>query len=566
MSTVGQIEKRTQARVVALFQQRLGYDYLGDRNDRDNRNIEPKLLTAWLTRQGVSDSLITRALHELNKVATDTSKSIYDRNREVYELLRYGVKVQPGMGENRVTVWLIDWKQPKANHFAIAEEVTVKGADVKASSKRPDVVIYVNGIALGVLELKRSTVSVAEGIRQNLDNQKKEFIQPFFSTLQWVMAGNDTEGLRYATIETHEKYYLRWVEDVGPYAGEPNLLDRHVLQVCDKARLLELMHDFVVFDAGTKKLCRQNQYFGVKAAQEFIHRREGGIIWHTQGSGKSLTMVWLAKWIRENREGGRVLIITDRTELDQQIETVFKGVNEQIYRTTSGEDLIKQLNVTTESLICSLVHKFGGKGNGDEGSDEKGDEGTKAFIAALQKLPPDFKAKGDIHVFVDECGTLAAVLGVPGHHPAADQDGLRHWQDVWGRARSGPHQGIHCRRRGRPHLAIPGTVRPQAAGRAARQGCGQDLRQGGERGHRHGVFLRRHLRAGAGGQALLRRRAGDEHGGPARHVPEPARPGETVAGAVSAADTTEGEHARRRPDHGNGARRLTVMRIFSPLC
>ena len=403
MTTVGQIEKKTQARIVALFQERLGYDCLGDSADRDNRNIEPLLLTAWLARQGVSDSLITRALHELNRVATDTSKSIYDRNLEVYELLRYGVKVLPGMGENKVTVWLIDWKHPQANHFAIAEEVTVKGADAKASSKRPDVVIYVNGIALGVLELKRSTVSVAEGIRQNLDNQKKEFIQPFFSTMQWVMAGNDTEGLRYGTLETKEKYYLRWVEDVGTYAAEANMLDRHILQVCDKARLLELMHDFVVFDAGTKKLCRQNQYFGVKAAQEFIHRREGGIIWHTQGSGKSLTMVWLAKWIRENREGGRVLIITDRTELDEQIEKVFKGVNEQIYRTVSGEDLIKQLNGTTESLICSLVHKFGGKGNGDEGSDEKGDEGTRAFIAALQKLPPDFKARGDIHVFVDEC-------------------------------------------------------------------------------------------------------------------------------------------------------------------
>jgi type I restriction enzyme R subunit len=183
MSTVGQIEKRTQARIVALFQQRLAYDYLGDKADLDSRNIEPKLLTAWLQKQGVGDSLISRALHELNKVATDTSKSIYDRNREVYELLRYGVKVQSGMGENRVTVWLIDWKHPQANHFAIAEEVTVKGADAKASSKRPDVVLYVNGLALGVLELKRSTVSVAEGIRQNLDNQKKEFIQPFFSTM-----------------------------------------------------------------------------------------------------------------------------------------------------------------------------------------------------------------------------------------------------------------------------------------------------------------------------------------------------------------------------------------------
>ena len=143
----------------------------------------------------------------------------------MYELLRYGVKVQPGTGENRVTVWLIDWKTPQNNQFAIAEEVTVRGAHLpntaRASSKRPDVVIYVNGIALGVLELKRSTVSVAEGIRQNLDNQKKEFIQPFFSTLQWVMAGNDTEGLRYAAIETKEKYYLRWVEADGAFAAEP---------------------------------------------------------------------------------------------------------------------------------------------------------------------------------------------------------------------------------------------------------------------------------------------------------------------------------------------------------
>lgn len=401
MTSVGQIEKRTQARVVALFQERLGYDYLDDRSILDNRNIEEKLLRDWLIKQSVSGSLVNRALHELNKVATDTSKSLYDRNKAVYDLLRYGVKVQPGAGENYVTVWLIDWKHPENNHFAIAEEVTVKGTDpahaAKAGTKRPDVVIYVNGIALGVLELKRSTVSVAEGIRQNLDNQKKEFIQPFFSTMQWLMAGNDTEGLRYATIEMPEKYWLRWVEDSGPYAGEPNLLDRHLLQVCHKPRLLELIHDFIVFDAGTKKLCRQNQYFGVKAAQAFIRRREGGIIWHTQGSGKSLTMVWLAKWIRENREGARVLIITDRTELDEQIEKVFKGVHERIYRTTSGNDLIEKLNGTEESLLCSLVHKFGRQG------EDAGDAGAKAFIAAIQKLPPDFKAKGDIHVFVDEC-------------------------------------------------------------------------------------------------------------------------------------------------------------------
>ena len=403
MSTVGQIEKRTQSRVVALFCDGLGYDYLGDWINRDNRNIEPDLLRAWLQKQGVSEMLINRALYDFNKAATDTSKHLYDRNREVYNLLRYGVKVRPDAGENHVTIWLIDWKRPDANHFAIAEEVTVKGTDLanvaKARAKRPDVVLYINGIAVGVLELKRSTVSVSEGIRQNLDNQKREFIQPFFSTVQWLMAGSDSEGLRYGAIETPEKYYLQWVEDAGDFAGEPNLLDRHLSQICAKARFLELIHDFVVFDAGVKKLCRQNQYFGVKAAQDFIRRREGGIIWHTQGSGKSLTIVWLAKWIRENRADSRVLIITDRTELDDQIEKVFLGVNEAIYRTSSGADLIDRLNRVEESLLCSLVHKFGGKGS----EEQKESEGAREFIEAIRKLPAGFKAEGDIHVLVDEC-------------------------------------------------------------------------------------------------------------------------------------------------------------------
>lgn len=404
MNTVGQIEKLTQARIVALLRDRLHYTYLGNWIDRaGNANIEPERLTAWLVSQGVAPALASRAIFELQKVASDTSQTLYDRNREVYRLLRYGVKLKPEVGENTVTVWLIDWQHVDANDFAFAEEVTVKGADAKASAKRPDIVLYVNGIALSVLELKRSTVSVSEGIRQNLDNQKKEFIQPFFSTLQWVMAGNDTEGLRYGTIETPEKYYLKWVEEGGDFAAEPNALDRHLLQLCSKARLLELVHDFVVFDAGTKKLCRQNQYFGVKAAQSFIARREGGIIWHTQGSGKSLTMVWLAKWILANRTGARVLIITDRTELDEQIEKVFKGVSETICRTKSGADLIAKLNDTEETLLCTLVHKFGGKGGDDDEGDAASKDATQAFLASLRNLPKDFQAKGDIHVFVDEC-------------------------------------------------------------------------------------------------------------------------------------------------------------------
>ena len=253
--------------------------------------------------------------------------------------------------------------------------------------------LFVNGIAVGVIELKRSSVGVEQGIRQNLDNQKPEFIEKYFTTMQLVMAGNDTKGLRYGTIETKEKYYLKWKEETDK--DFDYLLDKHISQLCNKERLLELIHDFVVFDKGIKKLCRPNQYFGIKAAQENILNKQGGILWHTQGSGKSLTMVWLTKWIRENVQDSRVLIITDREELDDQIEKLYTGIDERIYRTKSGRDLISVLNQKTEMLVCSLVHKFG------RGSEE-GD--YNSFIEEIKEsIGSHFRAKGNIHVFVDEC-------------------------------------------------------------------------------------------------------------------------------------------------------------------
>ncbi|MCG5531464.1 type I restriction endonuclease subunit R [Halorhodospira halochloris] len=388
MSSVGQRERHTQQQVLRLFQDDLGYRYLGDWKDRDgNRNIEEGLLRDWLVRQGFDERVINRALRELDQAAAIAgSKTLYDANRAVYEKLRYGVHVKPSVQEQTVTVWLIDWANPENNDFAVAEEVTVAGAN----TKRPDVVLYVNGIALGVLELKRSTVAVAEGIRQSLDNQKPEFIQSFFATAQLVMAGNPAEGLRYGVIETPEKFWMEWKEPSE--IDDPLAQGLH--QLCRKERLLEIVHDFMVFDAGIKKTCRHNQFFGVRAAQDHVRRRQGGIIWHTQGSGKSLTMVWLAKWIRENVQDARVLVITDRTELDEQIEKVFKGVDEQIHRTRSGADLIDVLNRSDEWLIASLIHKFGASEEGD----------VEAFIRDMRShLPKGFRAKGNLFVFVDEC-------------------------------------------------------------------------------------------------------------------------------------------------------------------
>lgn len=402
MSQVGEKERETQKRIVKLFEEKLGYKYLGNWKERkNNQNIEEEILRGYLKQEGYSQKLINRAVRDLIEKANNQNKNLYYSNKEVYSALRYGIKVQENAGENNQTVHFINWEEADKNEFAIAEEVTVKGV----YDKRPDIVLYVNGIALGVIELKRSTISVSEGIRQNLDNQDSNFIKSFFSTIQLIMAGNNSEGLRYGVIETSEKYYLSWKEDkkyedeltkqVEELANDvDDLLDKNIIGLCNQERLIEIIHDFIVYDRGIKKVCRHNQYFGVKAARKSIKKREGGIIWHTQGSGKSLTMVWLAKWIREHINNSRILIITDRDELDEQIKKVFVGVNEEIYRTKSGNDLLEKLNNKSPLIMCSLIHKFG----------RRIDASYDRYIEELKKsLPNDFKAKGDIYVFVDEC-------------------------------------------------------------------------------------------------------------------------------------------------------------------
>ena len=377
-------ERETQNRVIALFKNELGYRYLGDRTDFANSNIWEEHLTAFLTQSGYNATQIARAVEILNRTA-NSSGSLYERNQEVYKLLRYGVPVKEEAGKVTESVFLVDWNHPHKNDFAIAEEVTLRGAH----ERRPDIVLYLNGIAIGILELKRSSVSISEGIRQNLSNQLPEFNEWFFSTVQFVMAGNNTEGLQYGSIRTEEKYFLKWKED-----EEDNTrykLDKYLLKLCEKKRLLELIHDFVLFDGGVKKLPRPHQYFGIKAAQEFVQRKEGGIIWHTQGSGKSIVMVLLAKWILENNSKARVAIVTDREELDKQIKRVFEDAGEEIHRTRSGKDLLKQLNQAKPRLLCSLVHKFG----------RKDVEDFDEFIRELEANP--VKTKGEIFVFVDEC-------------------------------------------------------------------------------------------------------------------------------------------------------------------
>lgn len=404
-SHIGEPERPVQNRLLALFKEKLKYEYLGNYEYRTcNRNIERKLLFDYLmsTKKWSGDEA-KRAITKLEKEAYCTPQNMQEKNEKVYSLLRYGVNVSPDVGTKKITVNLINWEHPDKNQFYIAEEVTINSSTPDSFTKRPDLVIYVNGIALAVIELKRSKVSVHDGIRQTIGNQQENFIRPFFSTVQLLFAGNDSQGLYYGVIDTPEKFWLRWKE---PDASIPNELDRSVTQWFNKERLLEIIHDFLVFDAGVKKVCRPNQYFAVKAAQPRCEKKEGGVIWEAQGSGKSLIMVWLAEWIHENIDNSRVVIITDREELDEQISDGFKDTGENIARAKSGAGLIGMLNEEAPWLLCTLIHKFGKKnveGKGDMAGVKSEIPLKKYLEDIVAQLPQGFKAKGNIFVFIDEC-------------------------------------------------------------------------------------------------------------------------------------------------------------------
>jgi type I restriction enzyme R subunit len=378
-------ERATQNRVVAFFKNELGYAYLGNWEKRlNNRPIETNLLRKNLLRRGYTEAAISAVLLKLETAADTRGTSLTNANMSTYKLLRYPIAVKTSIDKNNEDVRLIDWDNPENNDFGIAEEVTLKGG----YERRPDIVLYINGIAVVVLELKRTSVSISEAINQLRTNQEEIFNGHFFSTIQLVVAGNDSQGLWYGTVGTPYEFFVQWKNqnksETDSQAGA--FLDKPLAQMCNKSTLLDLIRNFVIFDAGLKKVPRQHQYEGIKAAQERVRKREGGVIWHTQGSGKSILMVLLAKWLMEYDPDARILIVTDRDELDKQIVDVMRNagvVSEESGspRITSRTQFIERISASTPRLLCALIHKF-------DTTDLKG-------------TPP--KVSGRFYVFVDEC-------------------------------------------------------------------------------------------------------------------------------------------------------------------
>lgn len=422
------IEKETQYQnqIIALFHDKLHYGYLGNlqyaqnakTNDKgvENSPLIVSELRSFLSSQKREDgsnkyteSQINEAIRRLEQeilLPNNKPGTLTDTNTAVYNTLIYPIPLKPDPSKNEEDVYLFDFDTPENNRFMIAEEVSYIDR-LTGINSRPDLVIYVNGIALAVIELKRSIISINEGIKQHLSNQK-DLIPSFFTTTQFTAVANETNGFMYATINTPQAFWCPWKPDTNDTGI--TLSDTEAFSMFfNKQDFLTLFRYGVTTDAGIKKVMRPHQFYALKACMPRLEKKASGVIWHSQGSGKSLTMVWLASYIRNNFEDPRVLVITDRTELDKQIAANFANNGTELFRAKSQDDLLTTLQKGKEWLICSLIHKFGNHPDADFVDTSSDMIDLDSYLKELKakihkKYGDNFAVKGkNIFVFIDEC-------------------------------------------------------------------------------------------------------------------------------------------------------------------
>ncbi|MBS4171824.1 type I restriction endonuclease subunit R [Bacillus sp. FJAT-49736] len=321
-----------------------------------------------------SDSNIQQAIRDLDEQLTDglikTNEKIFDTlmlGRTYTEFLTDGSK-------KSFTIQFVDWENFQNNVFHVVEEFSVERMDGRGNV-RPDIVLFVNGIPFAVIECKKASISMEQGISQMIRNQGKDYVPQLFKFVQIVMSTNKNET-KYATCNTPKKFWSVWKEEQELWLGTlldnnikgrmPTMQDKNIISLFHPERLLELTHFFTLFDKDVKKVTRYQQYFAIKEIIKTIEERDeegnrqSGVIWHTQGSGKSLTMVMLAKYILSDLSdfNPQVVVVTDRVELDKQIHKTFNHTRLKASRATSGSHLVSLINDNNADIVTTLVHKF----------------------------------------------------------------------------------------------------------------------------------------------------------------------------------------------------------------
>lgn len=378
-------EMTTSQRPAIEVLQKLGYKYI---SEEENKNLRNNILTDVIFKDILakklneinsyeykgekykfSASTIGQAIKDLNE---DLVTGLISTNEKIYDLLTLGKSYQENMvdGTKRsFDIKYIDFEHPENNDFYVTEEFSVLRMNGKDYA-RPDIVLFINGIPLAVIECKDTSVPIIQAISQNIRNQKPDYIPQLFKFIQIVMAANKNET-KYATCGTPDKFWSTWNEQ---YVERQNELlnktvigrqvtkqDRDIISLFEKERFLELIKDFIIFEAGKKKICRYQQYFAVKAMLEKIkYDKKGGVVWHTQGSGKSITMVYITKKLMEDKEiqNPQVVIVTDRVDLDKQIHKTFNRIGVEAARATTGNNLTELIKNEKIRVITTVVNKF----------------------------------------------------------------------------------------------------------------------------------------------------------------------------------------------------------------